>query len=111
METRVVNLSNEKSLTVRELKVSDVTELYETEEGTRILVGVAAGLPGDVQRLLKKCVIDLSPEDFDAAVEGVSDYLKVEETFRELNEMFLTSLPERLKKMNATADKFRGMMK
>ncbi len=85
--------------------MSEKTVNGRSKERTRTLVGVSAGLPGDTVKALRRCV--LSPEDFNAAVEDMGDYLQVEIPSRELNEAFLASLPERLTHMDAAAATFR----
>jgi hypothetical protein len=89
-----------KDIVVNELEVEDVLDIFDTDAGLKTLLGVVAGLPSDVDQLLRRCV---DPETL--AGLGMSGYMKIEAAFREVNADFLASLPMRMENLTGGAEK------
>jgi hypothetical protein len=91
---RIIEIDG-KEIIVRELKTKDVCELYESDSGIKILVGLVSGMPGDIQRLMRYS-IDVSDEEFARLTENINTYTKIEQEFMEVNNDFFASLPAKI---------------
>lgn len=89
-------LIDEKAVTVREMKTSDVCALFDSNEGLQTLVGVSSGMPGDVKKLLKLSLDPVSQEEFDALTENINAYSELEAAFYEVNGPFFALLPGKI---------------
>jgi threonine synthase len=89
-----------KSVMVKELRAADVIELIEGSgtNGIAVLVGVQAGMPSDMKKLMAKSV-DMSAEEFEDIVEGINGFTAVEQAFKEVNADFFVSLPQRINEL------------
>ncbi|MFA6054043.1 MAG: hypothetical protein WC769_01585 [Thermodesulfovibrionales bacterium] len=101
-----------KSVTVKELRAADVIELIEGvgSDGINILVGVQAGMPSDMKKLMAKGV-DMSSEEFEDLVEGINGFTAVEQAFKEVNADFFASLPQRINDLLEKAELMEGQVK
>jgi hypothetical protein len=93
-----------KEITVREMKTSDVIQLFESDEGVRLLVGIAAGLPSDTRKLIEKS-LDLPAEQIADLFDGINNYSIIETKFREVNADFFVSLPRKIEELVSTGRK------
>lgn len=96
-----------KDIIVRELKTSDVIEMFEGPEGRKLIIGLASGAPQDIASAMRKCV-DVPPEEFDRLTEGINNFTLIESAFREVNSDFFGSLPQ---KMEAIGGVIEAMQK
>lgn len=100
---------DDQEITVRELKTKEMVKLYETDDGIKLLVGLLAGLPAELDKVLRMSV-DLTPEEFDNRFEGISNYSLLESAFREVNIHFFASLQQKVDTLITTgkmmAEKF-----
>lgn len=103
---------NGKSVTVRELRTADVIGLIESanQDGIQTLVGVQAGMPSDVKKLMAMGV-DVSAEEFEELVEGISGFTAIESVFREVNADFFASLPQRVRSLLDAAEAMGSQLK
>jgi hypothetical protein len=97
-------LIDDKSVIVKELRAADVIKLIEgADDGIKTLVGVQAGMPSDIKKLMAKGV-DVSPEEFEDLIDGINGFTVMETAFREVNADFFASLPQRINSLLANAE-------
>jgi hypothetical protein len=94
-----------KKITIRELSTDQIIDLLEDGEAIRLLIGVSAGMPSDMKKLIFRSMDLPDEETFNSIFEGSGDYMKVETAFRELHADFLGSLPARIDQIRATAQR------
>ena len=110
MKEKTVTLDEGQAVTIRELRTSEVIDLFQSNEGIKVLVGAASGLPSDTRDLISRCV-DITPEELVILTEGMENFIKIENAFWDLNKTFLTSLPDTLERLSIAAQQFSLVQK